>query len=132
MDSCESPMISEMLCVPLAGGQALVEMHLKPRFLAGDSVPFSRKRRVKHTFFFRNADRIVKVEVLGRLTVMPGRLSLAALREMVREEIEGSIPLFAEPIVGADPRYDTLVSDAAGRIAARLAQNGIEILDSGH
>jgi len=125
-------MISEMLCVPLAGGQALVEMHLKPRFLAGDSVPFSRKRRVKHTFLFRNADRIAKVDVLGRLTVMPGRLSLVELREAVREEIEGSTPLLAERIGEADPRYETLVSEIAGRIAARLAQNGIEILDFGH
>jgi len=56
-------MIHEMLCAPAAGGQAVVEMHLTQRFLAGDPVPYSRKRRVRHTFVVRARDQDITFEV---------------------------------------------------------------------
>ena len=62
-------MISEMLCVPVAGGQALVEMHLQQRFLPDDRVPYSRKRRVRHTFVVRDREQIVTFEVMARASV---------------------------------------------------------------
>ena len=65
-----SNLISEMLCAPVAGGQALVEMHLKQRILMNDSVPYSRNRRVKHTFIVRDRSRDIKFEVLARVSVM--------------------------------------------------------------
>ena len=66
-----SKLISETLCVPVAGGQALVEMHLKQRFLADDPVPYSRKRRVKHTFVVRDRNQDIKFEVFGRVSTVP-------------------------------------------------------------
>ena len=63
-------MISDMLCVPLAGGQAVIEMHLKQRFLADDPVPYSRKRRVKHTFVVCDREQVVKFEVAARASAV--------------------------------------------------------------
>ena len=65
-----SKLISEILAVPLAGGQALVEMHLKQRFLAGDPRLYSHKRRVRHTFLARDGQQTVKFEVTARASVV--------------------------------------------------------------
>jgi len=62
-------MISDMLCVPVAGGQAVLEMHLKQRFLADDPVPYCRKRRMKHTFVVRDERQMVVFEVAARASV---------------------------------------------------------------
>ena len=62
-------MINEMLCVPLADGQAVLEMHLKQRFLPNDPVPYSRKRRMKHTFVVRDERHMVVFEVAARVSV---------------------------------------------------------------
>lgn len=62
-------MIHEILCVPVAGGQALVEIHLNQRFLADDPVPYTRRRRVKHTFVVRDQGQDIKFEVLARVLV---------------------------------------------------------------
>lgn len=78
-----SKMIHEMLCVPAAGGQALVELHLKQRFLPGDPVPYSRKRRVRHTFIVRDGDCDIKFEVSARVSVVPkGRKMLSVRPEI--------------------------------------------------
>ena len=74
-------LISEMLCVPLPlGGQALVELHLKHRILPDDSVPYSRKRRVKHTFIVRDQGQDIKFEVFARRSVVPKGREGACLR----------------------------------------------------
>ena len=75
-----SKLISEMLCVPVAGGQALVEMHLKQRILMDDSVPYSYKRRVKHTFIVRDQGQVIKFEVVARATVMPQGRPISPVR----------------------------------------------------
>ena len=69
----ESPMISEMPRMPLAGGQALVEMHSNQRFRVGEPVPYTHKRRVKHPFAVRDGDQAVKFEVMARASVVPIR-----------------------------------------------------------
>jgi len=123
-----APLISEILCLPLAtGGQALVEMHLKQRILPGDSVPYSRKRPVKRTFFVRGGDCVVKFEVLARAAVLPARVSAAKLREIAQREIARLKHLVAEEIVETDPRYEKLLEEAAKRIAARFVRNGIMV-----
>ena len=75
-----SKLISEMLCVPVAGGQALVEMHLKQRILMDDSVPYSYKRRVKHTFIVRDRGQDIKFEVLARVSVMQKDRQMPSVR----------------------------------------------------
>ena len=66
----EKPVISEMLCVPIGSGQVLVELHLKQRILTDDPVPYSRKRRVKHTFVVCDGDNVVTFEVAARASVV--------------------------------------------------------------
>ena len=73
-------LISEMLCVPLACGQALIEIHLKQRILTDDPVPYSRKRRVKHTFIVRDQGQVIKFEVVARATVMPQGRPISPVR----------------------------------------------------
>ena len=75
-----SNLISEMLCAPVAGGQALVEMHLKQRILMNDSVPYSHKRRVKHTFIVRDQGQDIKFEVFARATVLPKGRPISPVR----------------------------------------------------
>jgi len=71
-----------MLCVPVGSGQVLVELHLKQRILTDDPVPYSRKRRVKHTFIVRDQGQEIKFEVFARATVLPkGRKTLSARPE---------------------------------------------------
>jgi hypothetical protein len=66
-------MISEMLCVPLtAGGQTLVELHMNHRILPDDSVPYTRKQRVRQTFIVRDQGQDIKFEVFARAIVLPG------------------------------------------------------------
>ena len=123
-----APLISEILCLPLAtGGQALVEMHLKQRILLGDSVPYSRKRRVKHTFFVRGEDCVVKFEVFARASVLPARVSVAKLREIAQREIARLKHLAAEELVETDPRYEKLLEEVAKRIAARFVRDGVMV-----
>jgi len=131
MNACESPMISEMLCVPSAAGQALLEMHLKQRILADDPMFYSRERWVKHTFFVRAADRIVKFEVLARVAVLPAQVSLIDLREIAQEEIEPHKHPAGEGIVETDPGYQKLVCEVARRIGARFARDGVKVLGFG-
>lgn len=124
----KAPLISEILCLPLAtGGQALVEIHLKQRILRGDSVPYTRKRRVRHTFFVRGGDRVVKFEVLARASVLPARVSAAKLRQIAQREIARLKHLAAEAIVDTDPRYEKLVAEVAKLIAARFVREGIMV-----
>ena len=78
-----SKLISETLCVPVAGGQALVEIHMQERFLAGDSLPYSRKRRVKHTFLFRDRNRAITFEVSAQVSVTPKTKSCWVPRGLV-------------------------------------------------
>jgi len=73
-------LISEMLCVPLACGQALVEIHLRQRILTDDPVPYSRKRRMKHTFIVRDQGQDIKFEVFARATVMPKGRTISPVR----------------------------------------------------
>jgi len=65
-----SKLISEMLCVPVAGGQVLVEIHLMQRILTDDAVPYNSKRRAKHTFIVRDRGRDIKFEVAARVSVL--------------------------------------------------------------
>ena len=73
-------LISEMLCVPLACGQALVEIHLRQRILTDDPAPYSRKRRVKHTFIVLDQGQDIKFEVFARATVMPKGRTISPVR----------------------------------------------------
>jgi hypothetical protein len=73
-------LISEMMCVPLACGQALVEIHLKQPILTDDPVPYSRKRRVKHTFIVRDQGQDIKFEVFARATVLPKGRTVSSVR----------------------------------------------------
>lgn len=76
----EKPVISEMLCVPVGSGQVLVELHLKQRILTDDPVPYSRKRRVKHTFIVRDQGQEIKFEVFARATVLPKSRPISPVR----------------------------------------------------
>ena len=76
----EKPVISEMLCVPIGSGQVLVELHLKQRILTDDPVPYSRKRRVKHTFIVRDQGQEIKFEVFARATVLPKGRPISPVR----------------------------------------------------
>ena len=76
----EKPVISEMLCVPVGSGQVLVELHLQQRILTDDPVPYSRKRRVKHTFIVRDQGQEIKFEVFARATVTPKGRTISPVR----------------------------------------------------
>jgi len=82
--------VLDILCAPLENGQAVLEVALKQRNLEETSL-YSRKRRLRHTFFVRTKDRIVKFEVIGRVSLLPTRISVAEIQELVAEAIEEEI-----------------------------------------
>ena len=75
-----SKLISDMLCVPVADGQVLVEMHLKQRILTDDAVPYNSKRRAKHTFIVRDRGRDIKFEIAARVSVLQSNRKTSSVR----------------------------------------------------
>jgi hypothetical protein len=138
----------ETLNAPLRKGYAQVALHLESQVLPG-TMPPNSKRRIRHTFYVRDHDRIVKFDVLTRAFLLPRQVSVADVEEMAREETESGIieaaeeaaaeevgvehPQFEQVSVAivqrmiAEPRYEELVQRVVRRLVTSFRRDGVVV-----
>lgn len=90
MEAVNGESVLELLCAPLPEGQAVLELHLRQRILEETEL-YGRRRRIRHTFFVRAGDRIAKFQVTGRVSLLPMRISIPEIQELVTEAIDEEI-----------------------------------------
>jgi len=140
--------IRELLCAPLSEGQAVLELVVRQRILPETDL-YSRKRRLRHMFFVRAGDRIVKFEVRARVSLLPARISVTEIQELaaeaVREDIEDTVrerigkqmaetdpefgPLMEQTVENylTDARFEERVADIVQRLLDTYTRDGVII-----